>query len=65
MVEKNLTAAEFERGYAERSGLSVERLHQLGFYAEPCECGDSICEGWAMGHQWEDALVENIVRGTP
>jgi hypothetical protein len=51
--------AEFERRYAERSRITVEDLHRWGRYAEPCECGDPMCEGWQMGHQWEDAITED------
>lgn len=53
------TRDEFERQYAENSGLTVEALHSWGRYVEPCSCGDESCPGWAMGHQWEDALVED------
>ena len=59
-----MTAEEFEAAYAQRSGLSVEWLHQHGRYAEPCDCGDPECEGWAMGHPWEDAIFEDELRAT-
>ncbi len=58
-----MTDDEFEAGYAERSGVTVEWLHQQGRYAEPCDCGDSECNGWGMGHQHEDALFVNEQRG--
>ena len=57
-----MTRYEFEAAYAARSGITVERLHQAGRYAEPCDCGDDICEGWAMGHQHDDALFDEDVR---
>jgi hypothetical protein len=57
-----LTAEEFEAAYAARSGVTVEWLHAHGRYAEPCDCGDEVCEGWAMGHQREDAIVEDALR---
>lgn len=38
---------EFERGYCERSGISVEQMRQWN-HVVPCDCGDEICEGWAM-----------------
>lgn len=41
-----LTAEEFERRYAERSGVTVERLRELGRVVRPCTCGDDLCEGW-------------------
>lgn len=57
-----MNAAEFEAAYAERSGVTVEQLHAWGRYAEPCDCGEPGCEGWAMGHQQEDAIVEDEFR---
>lgn len=53
-----MTAEEFEAAYAARSGVTVTWLHQHGRWAERCDCGEPECEGWAMGHQWEDALTE-------
>jgi len=49
---------QFEKRYAKRSGVSVEFLHSWGRFAERCRCEEDHCEGWTMGHQWEDALVE-------
>lgn len=57
-----MTAAEFEAAYARRSGVTVAFLHQHGRYAGPCDCGEAGCEGWAMGHQQEDALLEDSLR---
>lgn len=54
--------ADFERAYAERSGVTVDELHSWGRYAEPCDCDYEGCEGWAMGHQWEEAICENRMR---
>lgn len=45
-----MTKDEFEQGYAERSGLTVQELHEMGRYAVPCNCGYEGCSGWAMGH---------------
>jgi len=53
---------EFEAQYAARSGVTVAQLHAYGRYAEPCSCGNDECEGWAMGHQQEDAIVEDEIR---
>ncbi len=39
-----LTADEFERQYAERSGKTVAQLR--GRIVRPCSCGDEGCEGW-------------------
>jgi hypothetical protein len=58
-----LTAAQFEERYAAEAGVTVEFLHWWGRYAERCDCGDPGCEGWSMGHQWEDAIVINELRG--
>ena len=57
-----MTAEEFEAAFAARSGVTPEFLHRWGRYAEPCDCGDPECEGWAMGHQWEDAIFEDTQR---
>lgn len=54
-----MTSEEFEAGYAQRSGMSVQQLHLWGRYPEPCDCGEAGCEGWAMGHQQEEAYFEN------
>ena len=41
-----VTAEEFERAYAERSGVTVEWLREHGRVVRPCYCGDALCEGW-------------------
>ena len=43
-----MTREEFEEGYAKRSGVTVERLHELGQVAVRCSCGEDGCNGWAM-----------------
>ena len=43
-----MTKDEFEEQYAERSGLTVARLQELGRGAVPCHCEYSECEGWQM-----------------
>jgi hypothetical protein len=45
-MKQTKSAAEFEREYAERSRISVERLREHGRVVVPCACGDPICEGW-------------------
>lgn len=57
-----MTREEFEKGYASRSGCTVEQLHSWGRFAEPCSCGTTGCNGWQMGHQHEDALWEDSMR---
>jgi len=58
-----MTREAFEAEYAARSGVTVAWLHSRGRFAEPCECGDEICAGWQMGHPWEEAIVEDSLRG--
>ena len=41
-----MTAEEFERQYAARSGITVTRLRELGRIVAPCDCGEEGCEGW-------------------
>lgn len=60
-----VTAEEFEAAYAARSGVTVEFLHSAGRYAELCSCGEDGCEGWAIGHQQEDALPGAMKRREP
>lgn len=45
-VYYNMNQEEFEKRYAERSGLTVKELRDLGITIEPCDCGDEICLGW-------------------
>ncbi len=56
-----MTGEEFEAAYAARSGVSTGWLHSAGRYAEPCDCGEPECEGWAMGHQQDDAIIEDVI----
>jgi hypothetical protein len=42
-----VTREEFERGYAKRSGLTVEELRSHGRVVVRCWCGDRSCDGWA------------------
>jgi len=62
-----VTADEYERRFAARSGVTVAELHAWGRHAEPCpgapDCEYARCEGWIMGHPWEDAIVEDQLRG--
>lgn len=59
-----MTAEEFEASWAKQSGITVETAHRYGRYAEPCDCGEPGCRGWAMGHPWEDAIFEDQQRAT-
>jgi hypothetical protein len=41
-----ITAEQFEREYAERSGVTVEWLKANGRVVRPCDCHEEDCEGW-------------------
>lgn len=43
-----MTREEFEQAYAQRSGVTVEWLHEHDRRAYPCDCGEEGCEGWQM-----------------
>lgn len=45
-----MTVEQFEREYAERSGVTVEFLRQWGRHGELCDCDEEICEGFQMAH---------------
>ena len=47
MGAPTISADQFERDYAHRSGISVERLRELGRVVVRCRCGEPECEGWA------------------
>jgi hypothetical protein len=55
-----LAASAFEATYARDTRGTVRDLHRFGRFAEPCDCGWEGCEGWQMGHQWEDAIDEDF-----
>jgi len=38
----------FIEGYAKRSGLTVEQLHNMGQEAYPCDCGEPGCKEWLV-----------------
>lgn len=43
-----MTAEEFEREYAERSGIPIEELRETEVVL-PCACGEPrLCRGWAV-----------------
>jgi hypothetical protein len=43
-----MTKDEFEQGYAKRSKVTVEWLHENGQFGLPCYCEQEGCEGWQM-----------------
>ena len=63
-----MTAEEFERQYAERSGLKVSQLRELGRIVVPCDCDYEFCEGWQSTtkerleeeKEWKEALRERL-----
>ena len=57
-----MTLAEFEQGYAERSGMTVAKLHELGQHGEPCDCGEEGCHGWKMVSDLNKKLLADIER---
>ena len=42
-----MTRDQFEKQYAESSGMTVEKLRELGRVVVKCRCGPGICDGWA------------------
>ncbi len=45
-----MTRKEFVKQYADRSGLTVKQVRELGYQAFPCDCGGESCKGWQMVH---------------
>jgi hypothetical protein len=46
-----VTADDFERAYAERSGISVEELRRYRT-VRPCDCEEEGCDGWqSISHE--------------
>lgn len=58
-MSRAVTAEEFERRYAERSGISVERLREAGRVVRSCDCGEDGCEGWQMVSQERAAEIDD------
>jgi len=50
MKQTKLTRWEFERMFANDSGLSTEKIQGLGLVPEECvlPCADRHCRGWQM-----------------
>lgn len=61
-VARVLDASRFEVTYAKASSITVKMLHEWGRFAEPCACRTGGCQGWQMGHQWEDAIFDDLTR---
>ena len=43
-----MTKDEFEKGYAERSGMTLEHFREIGLHGVPCECDYEHCTGWKV-----------------
>jgi hypothetical protein len=54
-----VTKDEFERGYAERSSMTVEELRQH-MVPKPCACGDATCLGWRMASIEHDSRIDPV-----
>ena len=39
---------EFIEEYCKNSGLTPDKLNELGLFAIPCDCGGDSCKEWAM-----------------
>lgn len=52
-----LSRHEFEKGYAERSGVPLAKIRAL-MIAIRCECGEPICEGrqWVSRDEVDDPM---------
>lgn len=46
-TKQAITAADFELGYAERSGITVEELRSYEQVVVRCDCDSPDCRGWA------------------
>jgi len=55
---------EFEKGYAERSGVTVEWLHARNRFGVPCDCGWDNCKGWQMKHIDPPNQALDVTRNT-
>ena len=53
-----MTRQEFEQGYAERSKVTVEWLHEQNQHAIPCVCDDELCKGWQMVNIFTEIFEE-------
>ena len=62
LLKGAMTKEEFIKGYARRSGLTVEELAALGNYVEPCSCGDDSCQGWQM--LFRNNYIQNVANTT-
>jgi hypothetical protein len=59
---KKITADEFEKRCAERQGVTIEFLRDLGQVVAPCDCGEDGCDGWIMVQQLPGVKKVEVVR---
>ena len=57
-----MTKDEFEKGYAERSGVTVKWLHDHNKFGVPCDCGEEGCHGWQMKYDFLDNQFEDYIQ---
>lgn len=55
---------DFERRYAEGSGVTVEWLHEQGRWAEACDCDYEGCQGAGMVNAFSEAEFLNFLFDT-
>ena len=58
------TKEEFEKGYCERSGLTIEEYHR-NHVTLPCACDFDGCEGWARIINYPDIIADHKLFHTP
>lgn len=55
-----MTKDEFEKLYAERSGVTVEWLHAQGRHSIPCGCDYEGCHGWQLVNKEDFPTPESL-----
>jgi hypothetical protein len=59
-----LTKEDFERGYCERSGITLE-LYRQWSVTLPCACDYEGCEGWAAVSNDPDLIADHKKFNSP
>lgn len=54
-----ITQDEFERAYAERSGMTIDEF-RAWLIGLPCACGEETCEGWFAVSRDPDHIAEYL-----
>lgn len=63
MITPPTTPEDFERDYAERSGMSVAELRAAGQIVLPCDCGEKECLGWQMVSETKRSTTDGRFNG--